>query len=129
MGGGDNGTGGNGSVYWKTTHYDDDSQKRKLKVRTTGQPHGNDEIDLDASEALGRDANTAIAEVGTRLGHTGFFRVTLRYRTMQEAQQAGAWVAENVRPGPGGFLLEIKVPVIDRQAPMDNPPFEVMVEW
>ena len=36
-------------------------------------------------EALGRDANTAVAEVGARFGLKGFFRVTLRYRTMQEA--------------------------------------------
>jgi hypothetical protein len=129
MGGGDNGTGGNGSVYWKTTHYDDNQQKRRMRPKGVGQPHGNDEIDLDRDEALGRDAGTAVAEVGARLGHQGFFRVTLRYRTMEEAQQAGAWVAANVRPGPGGFLLEVRVPVIDRQAPMDNPPFEVMVEW
>jgi len=129
MGGGDNGTGGNGSVYWKTTHYDDNQQKRKQKVKAAAQPHGNDEIDLDHDEALGRDANTAVAEVGARYGLKGFFRVTLRYRTMQEAQQAGDWVAANVRPGPGGFLLEVKVPVINRQAPMENPPFEVMVEW
>jgi hypothetical protein len=129
MGGGDNGTGGNGSVYWKTTHYDDNQRKRRLRVKTTGQPHGNDEIDLDRDEALGRDANTAVAEVGARFNQAGFFRVTLRYRTMQEAQQAGDWVAANVRPGPGGFLLQVRVPVIDRQAPMDNPPFEVMVEW
>ena len=129
MGGGDNGTGGNGSVYWKTTHYDDAQQKRKLRVKAGGQAHGNDEIDIETTGALGRDADTAVAEVGARLGLKGFFRVTLRYRTMQEAEQAGAWVAANVRPGPGGFLLEVKVPVIDRQAPMENPPFEVMVEW
>ena len=129
MGGGDNGTGGNGSVYWKTTHYDDNQQKRRLRPKATGQPHGNDEIDLERNEALGRDADTAVAEVGARLGHPGFFRVTLRYRSMKEAQQAGDWVAANVREDAGGFLLEIKVPVIDRRAPMDDPPFEVVVEW
>jgi hypothetical protein len=129
MGGGDNGTGGNGSVYWKTTHYDDSQQRRRQRVKQNGQPHGNDEIDLENSIALGRDANTAVAEVGARLGQRGFFVVTLRYRTMQEAQQAGDWVAANVRPGPGGFLLSVKVPVIDRKEPMENPPFEVMVEW
>lgn len=129
MGGGDNGTGGNGSVYWKTTHYDDNQQPQAMRLKPSGQPQGDDEIDLEGTGALGRDGRTAIAEVGARFGHQGFFRVTLRYRTIEEAQQAGDWVAANVRPGPGGFLLEIKVPVIDRDVPMDNPPFEVMVEW
>jgi hypothetical protein len=128
MAGGDNGTGGNGSVYWKATHYGSNQQKRKLKVKT-GTAHNNDEIDLDEDDALGRDETTLVANVGERLGHKGYFLVTLRYRTLEEARQAGDWVAANVRLGPGGYLLSIRVPVIDRASPRENPPFEVMVEW
>lgn len=128
MAGGDNGTGGNGSVYWKATHYGLNQQKRKITVKS-GQNQNNDEVDLDQNDALGRDADTAVADVGKRLGHKGFFLVTLRYRTMEEARQAGDWVAANVRPAPGGFYLSVRVPVINRAAPRDDPPFEVMVEW
>lgn len=128
MAGGDNGTGGNGSVYWKATHYGNDQRRRKMKLKTGGS-HGNDEIDVDQDDALGRDEATAVSQVGERLGHTGFFLVTLRYSTLEQAQQAGDWVAANVRPGSGGYLLTVKVPVINRARPRDNPPFEVMVEW
>jgi hypothetical protein len=129
MGGGDTGVGGNGSVYWRTTHYGRDQQKRRLRTKPAGQPHGNDEIDIDNNDAFGKDAETDVAEVGARLGHRGYFLVTLRFRTMKEAEAAGAWVAQNVRPGLGGFLLTVRVPAIDRSDPQVDPPFEVRVEW
>jgi hypothetical protein len=77
----------------------------------------------------GRDGDTPVAEVGARLGHRGYFLVTLRYRTMQEAEDAGPWVAQNVRPGQGGFLLTVRVPAIQRENPNLDPPYEVKVEW
>jgi hypothetical protein len=78
---------------------------------------------------LGRDEDTAVEDVGRRLGHAGYFCVTLRYRTMADARAAGEWVAQNVKPGDGGFLLSIRVPAIKRESPNEDPPFEVMVEW
>lgn len=129
MAGGDTEVGGNGSVYWRATHYDDKRKKRKLRVRSGQQPHGSDEIDCERDEACGRDGETPVAEVGARLGHKGYFLVTLRFKTMKEAAEAGAWVAENVRPGMGGFLLTVRVPAISRTNPQVDPPFEVRVEW
>jgi len=128
MAGGDNGTGGNGSVYWKATHYGPKQQKRRINVKS-GQDHNDDEVDLAQNDALGRDKSTDVKDVGARFNQSGFFRVTLRYQTMDEARQAGDWVAANVKADTGGFYLTVKVPVIDRGAPRDNPPFEVMVEW
>jgi hypothetical protein len=128
MGGGDTQVGGNGSVYWRSTHYDGSKKKRKMKVKS-GSKHGNDEIDLGQDDAFGRDEDTKVTEVGARLGHSGFFLVTLRYQTMDDARLAGAWVAEHVRPGEGGFILTVRVPAIDRSSPDQNPPYEVKVEW
>jgi hypothetical protein len=128
MGGGDTQVGGNGSVYWRSVHYDNAQNKRKMKVKS-GPQHGNDEIDLSQDDAFGKDEDTQVTEVGARLGHRGFFIVTLRYQTMDEARAAGEWVAANVRPGLGGFLLTVRVPAINRTSPMQNPPYEVKIEW
>jgi hypothetical protein len=128
MAGGDTGVGGNGSVYWRSRHYGSNQTKRKLKPKPAG-PHNNDEIDLDSDEALGKDAATDVKDVGDRFGHKGFFLVTLRYETLQDAQAAGAWVAQNVQPGPGGYYLRVRVKAIDRSNPEAKPPLEIMVEW
>lgn len=130
MAGGDTQVGGNGSVYWKATHYDSSQKKRQLKTKTKGDvPHASDEIYITNDEVLGRDGETAVTDVGARLGHRGYFLVTLRYRTMQEAEEAGSWVAQNVRPARGGYYLTVRVPVINRDSPKEDPPFEVKVEW
>jgi len=129
MAGGETQVGGNGSVYWRSAHYDEYKNKKKFKLRSAKQQHGSDEIDFDGDDACGRDGDTPVAEVGARLGHRGYFLVTLRYRTMKEAEDAGPWVAQNVRPGQGGFLLTIRVPAIQREEPQVDPPYEVKVEW
>ena len=126
--GGDGQVGGNGSVWWKASHYKD-GRKKQLRQGSSG-PGGKpdkDEVKL-SDEALGHDP-TSVGEVGERFGHKGSFLVTLRYRTKAEAAAAGQWVADNVRPGPGGYLLTVLVPAINRDSPDENPPFEVKVEW
>ena len=133
MAGGDNGTGGNGSIYWKATHYDQNQRPRKIKVKI-GPNHNNDEVDLDGNDALGRDADTAVTDAGARLGKTpfpnkGYFRVRLRYGSREEARQAGDWVAANVVEEAGAFYLTVRVPAINRRQPRQDLPFEVMVEW
>ena len=133
MAGGDNGTGGNGSVYWKATHYGPNQQKRKIKVKS-GQSQNNDEVDLDQDDALGRDQSTDVKEAGSRFGKTpfpgkGYFRVSLRYESKEEARRAGDWVADHVREVNGAFYLTVDVPAIERRAPRNDQPFEVMVEW
>jgi hypothetical protein len=81
-----------------------------------------------AAAVVGHDS-TNVRDAGRRLGHPGWFVVTLRYRTLAEARKAGPWVAEHVRPGPGGWLLSVRVPVINRKTPEQNRPFEIRVEW
>jgi hypothetical protein len=48
---------------------------------------------------------------------------------MAEARKAGKWVADHVRPGSGGWLLSVRVPVINRKTPEENRPYEIRVEW
>ena len=135
MGGGDTEVGGNGSVWWKVTHLDKGGTKKWLASNgetTTARKGplpkpGPDGVSV-SDEVVGHNS-TSVKEAGKRLGHPGWFVVTMRYRTMEEAKKAGPWVAENVRPGPGGWLLSVRVPVINRKTPDENRPFEIRVEW
>jgi hypothetical protein len=126
MAGGDTEVGGNGSVYWRARHFGRGQSKRKLKCKPNGQQHKNDEIDVDNDEALGRDADTDVTDIGDRLGQRGSFLVTLRYPTRADADAAisQAQISES-----GAVLVKIKVPAISRSRPNDDPPFEVKVEW
>ena len=137
MGGGDTEVGGNGSVWWKVTHLDKEGTRKWLQSngQTAAaaarkgpiQKPGPDGVSV-ADEVVGHDS-THVKDAGRRLGHPGWFVVTLRYRTLAEAKKAGSWVAEHVRPGPGGWLLSVRVPVINRKKPEENGPFEIRVEW
>ncbi len=126
MAGGDTEVGGNGSVYWRARHFGKGQSKRKLKCKPNGQQHRNDEIDVDNDEALGRDADTAVADVGERLNARGNFVVTLRFatRAAADAALAQAQITES-----GVVLVQLKVPAIARNRPNEDPPFEVKVEW
>jgi hypothetical protein len=129
MAGGDTEVGGNGSVYWRARHYGEKQSKRKLKCKPQGQQHKNDEIDVDSNEALGRDGDTNVNDVGNRFQHPGFFGVTLRFATEADAQAACTEAARNVQSAPGGFYVRILVPAKNRSNPNVDPPFEVKVEW
>ena len=135
MGGGDTEVGGNGSVWWKVTHLDKGGTKKWLAAngqeaqRSTARvaKPGPDAVTV-ADEVVGHNS-TKVKDAGRRLGHPGWFVVTLRYRTMAEARKAGKWVADHVRPGAGGWLLSVRVPVINRKTPDENRPYEIRVEW
>jgi hypothetical protein len=136
MGGGDTQVGGNGSVWWKVSHLDDAGTKKWLKsngqtaaaAREGPAPKpGPDAVNV-GDGVIGHDS-TDVKDAGRRLGHPGWFVVTLRYQTMDDAKNAGPWVAEQVRPGNGGWLLSVRVPIINRETPDDNKPFEIRVEW
>ena len=129
MAGGDTEVGGNGSVYWRARHFDERQSKRKLKCKPNGQQHKNAEIDVDNDEALGKDDDTKVNDVGNRLGHPGFFGVTLRFATLADAQAACTRAGQNVQSDPGGFYVKIRVPAKNRDNPNADPPFEVKVEW
>ena len=119
------------------THLDDDGtqkwldsngQKTAAAARKGPIPKPGPDGVTVGDAVLGHDP-TLVKDAGRRLGHPGWFVVTLRYRTLAEARKAGPWVAEHVRPGPGGWLLSVRVPIINRKTPDENRPFEIRVEW
>lgn len=119
---------GNLSVHWSVMHEDEKGQEVKLAA-TSGQashPKKANEVHVEKG-ARGRDP-VAPGDVGRRKGHSGHFRVRLRFERMQDAKQAAA-AAQNVMFENGMFVLVLDVPVIARADPDDPPPSEVRVDW
>lgn len=118
---------GNKSVHWRIRHFTAAGGTKKI-THVDGDTPGNEQVVTRKGHADGKDS-VGFDEIGVRQGHKGSFLLTLRYKTMADAVAAGAWVAQNVRPGPGGFLLSITVPAIDRDDPDKDQPPEIRVDW
>ncbi len=118
---------GNQSVYWRFQPHTKGGAPKTL-THVAGNSPGSDEVTTGGKRAHGHDPIDP-ADIGVRTGHPGQYLVTCRYSTMADAVGAGAWVAPNVRPGKGGYLLTFPVPAIIRAQPDDNPPAEIMVEY
>jgi hypothetical protein len=102
---GDGHVGGNGSVKWLFTHHNSAGVKQPIRARNGGQP-GNHEVSDRNGDAEGYDP-LPHAEIGTRIGRPGFFRVTL----------AG-------HPQP--FFVQ----AVDRTGGKnENVPMEIKIEW
>jgi hypothetical protein len=122
---------GNGSVHWIMVHEDQKTgAKMPLKLHTAASklPAHRVRLHHEDRSAEGRDPISP-AQIGKRKGHRGKFVVQIRYRTMAEARQAGDWVAQNVRPAVGGYVLSVTVPAITRGTVEENPPAEVRIDW
>ena len=118
---------GNRSVHWRVRHFTREGVKKTIE-HTSGNTPGNDKVVTGNGHADGNDS-IDFQDIGARQGHRGSFLLTLRYTTMADAAAAGDWVAKNVRPGPGGYLLSITVPAIDRGDPDADQPPEIRVDW
>ena len=118
---------GNKSVHWRIRHFTPDGVK-KIIDHMPGNTPGDDKVVTGNGHADGKDSIN-FQDIGAMHGHRGSFLLTVRYRTMADAAAAGDWVAKNVRPGPGGYLLTITVPAIDRGNPDGDPPPEIRVDW
>jgi hypothetical protein len=119
---------GNGSVHWSVTHEDEKGRAVKLAAQTgrTAHPTTAHDVNVDGS-ARGRDP-VPPKEVGRRKGHSGHFRVRLRFERMKDAREAAA-AAANVMLEDGMYVLVLDVPVIERAAADDPPPSEVRIDW
>jgi hypothetical protein len=53
----------------------------------------------------------------------------MRFDTIDEARAAGEWVAQNVTPVAGKFLLIVDVPARNRPNPNADKPADVRVDW
>lgn len=120
--------GGNGSVHWRIEHHDAAGTKQNIGHGTGAAP-GNNQVTVAGGDAKGHDTLPG-AQIGERIGHDGYFMVTLRYRTMADAAAAGAWVAQHVTPDAGGYFLKVKVPAMtDRTSVSDKLPYEIRIDW
>lgn len=140
---------GNQSVHWTIVHEDDNGVPKTLKAVTvpsgtpvTHAPGGdsNDErINLGSSEIRGRDGikRNMIGKGrvnGVQKDHDGCFRVKLRFARKAEAIGAANLAAQSVYQEPVGklWVLELDIPVLDRDDDHMNPPdppSEVRVDW
>ena len=120
---------GNTSVHWSVTHEDDKGQALKLAARTGSDRRIRPRPTTSTwtNGARGRDP-VSPPDVGKRKGHSGHFRVRLRFERMKDARDAAA-AAQNVMLEDGMYVLVLDVPVIARAAADDPPPSEVRVDW
>ena len=116
------------SVHWSVMHEDAKGQEVKLAAKMGESSHPKKAHDVHVEKgARGRDP-VSPEDVGRRKGHSGHFRVRLRFERMQDAKQAAA-AAQNVMFENGMFVLVLDVPVIARADADDPPPSEVRVDW
>ena len=119
---------GNQSVHWSVTHEDDKGKAVKLAARTGRSAHPTKANDVNVDDGVrGRDPVSPV-NVGRRKGHSGHFRVRLRFERMKDAREAAA-AMQNVLFEDGMYVLVLDVPVIERAAADDPPPAEVRVDW
>jgi hypothetical protein len=119
---------GNMSVHWRVVHEDDKGQPVKLSAKAGQQttPKKGHDVHVEKG-ARGRDP-VVVADVGRRKGHSGHFRVRLRFERMQDARQAAAAV-QSVMFEDGMYVLVLDVPLIQRADADDPPPAEVRIDW
>jgi hypothetical protein len=119
---------GNKSVYWRFRH-DDKGVAKSLKHAAGKTKPGRDQVTIDGGVVNGHDGILP-GDIGKTHGHEGKFLVTVRYKSLNEAYEAGSWIGKNVRAGNGGFFLTFTVPAItDRNGQDDDQPAEIRVDW
>ena len=118
---------GNGSVYWSVDH--EDGADLKVKTNDSNRPPKNGTTNVHTkTKANGRDP-IPVADVGKRKGHTGEFRVKLRFQSNAAAQAAANGATPFFDATTNMWTLVLDVPVIAREDPNDGPASEIRVDW
>jgi hypothetical protein len=118
---------GNGSVYWSIDH--EDGADLKVKVNDSSRPPKNGTTNVHTkTKANGRDP-IPVADVGTKKGHPGKFRVTLRFQSEDAAKAASKGATPVFDDQTRMWTLQFDVPAIARQNPDDAPAKEIRVDW
>ena len=118
---------GNGSVYWSIDH--EDGADLKVKVNDASRPPKNGTTNVHTkTKANGRDP-IPVGDVGKKKGHTGKFRVKLRFESNTAAQEARHGATPFFDSTTGMWTLVLDVPVIARDDPDDGPASEIRVDW
>jgi hypothetical protein len=118
---------GNGSVYWSIDH--EDGADLKVKDKDSSRPPKNGSTNVHTkTKAMGRDP-IRVDDVGKKKGHTGRFRVKLRFESNAAAQDAAKGATPFFDSVTGMWTLVLDIPVIARDEPDDGPASEVRVDW
>ena len=120
---------GNASVHWTIVHEDDAGRPVALSPKPGHGRHPKAGHDVHVEKNCRGCDPLALDLVGTRKGHTGHYRVTLRYERQKDAQAAAVRVQEVAARDDGMFELVIDVPVIHRAEPDDAPAPEIRIDW
>jgi hypothetical protein len=118
---------GNQSVHWTIVHEDEHGAPMKLSAKE-GRAHPKSGHDIHVERICRGCDPVTLDKVGDRKGHTGHYRVTLRFEKMADAQAAAARV-QRVEARNGMYELVLDVPVIHRDDPDDAPAPEVRIDW
>jgi len=119
---------GNESVHWEVAHEDDAGTPVALAAKPGHANHPKHGHDVHIERCcLGCDP-IALDDVGRRKGHTGRFRVTMRFKRREDAQEA-LEALRQVSEQDGMYVVAVDVPVIKRKHANDAPPAEVRIDW
>jgi hypothetical protein len=117
--------GGGGSVYWKMVH--ENQPKVGKSTARAKTRRANDTPGALDDEIKGRDP-IPFESIGVKGGHSGKFRVTLRFDTRAQAVAAALRLGK-INKVNEKYVLVVDVPAIKRPSPDVDPPAEVQVEW
>ena len=118
---------GNESVHWEVAHEDDAGTLVPLASKAhASHPSIGHDVHIERC-ARGCDP-IALRDVGRRKGHSGRFRVTLRFEKREDAQ-AALDALRQVSEQDGMYEVAVDVPVISRKHADDAPPAEVRIDW
>ena len=107
----------------------EDGADLKVKTNSSNRPPKNGTTNVHTkTKAQGRDP-IAVADVGKQKGHTGKFRVRLRFESNTGAQEALRGATPFFDGVTGMWTLVVDVPVIPREEPDNGPAPEVRVDW
>lgn len=119
---------GNESVHWEVAHEDDAGTPVALVSKPGHASHPKHGHDLHIDHCCRGCDPMSLKDVGRRKGHTGKFRVTLRFTRREDAQEALEALGQ-VSEQDGMYVLAVEVPVISRKHADDAPPAEVRIDW
>lgn len=119
---------GNQSVHWTVVHEDESGAPVPLSSKQGHRHHPKAGNDVHVERTCRGCDPLSLAKVGERKGHTGNYRITLRYERLADAQAAAAKV-QQVASRNGMYELVLDVPVIHRNDPDDAPAPEVRIDW
>ena len=119
---------GNQSVHWTIVHEDESGAPVSLSSKQGHRHHPKAGHDVHVERTCRGCDPLSLAKVGERKGHTGSYRITLRYERLSDAQAAAAKI-QQVASRNGMYELVLDVPVIHRNDPDDAPAPEVRIDW